>query len=131
MAQWIKSAGKKEHGHHQNIRGEVKTLHVFDHRTQRHSKRGERYSVHGYEGEGRHEVDPVLWPKARKNAHQKNQCSLEDAYGCSAERASYHEINSRTGATRVSLRNPNWRSQSTAMPENIELRSTVMPTTPG
>lgn len=31
MAQWIEGAGEKEHRHHQEIRGEVKTLHVFDH----------------------------------------------------------------------------------------------------
>ena len=36
-----------------------------------------------------------------------------------------------TGATRVSLRKPNWRSQSMAMPEKMELKSTVMPMTPG
>src|SRR6266571_2102112 len=36
-----------------------------------------------------------------------------------------------TGATRVSLRNPNWRSHSMAIPENIAVNSTVMPITPG
>src|SRR5258705_11412958 len=95
MAEGIKGAGKKEHGHHKEIRGEVKTLHVFDHRTQRHSKRSERDGNHGYEAESRHEVDPVLWPETRENADQKNQCSLDDADSCSAERASYHEIDSR------------------------------------
>src|ERR1700730_12460431 len=95
MAQGIKSAGKKKHGHHQEIRGEVKTLHVFDHRTERHSERRERDGDHGYEGECRYQVDPVLWPESCENAYQKNQCSLDHAYGCSAERAAYHEINSR------------------------------------
>src|SRR3981081_194417 len=95
MAEGIKGAGKKEHGHDQKIRGEVKTLHVFDHRTQCHSKRCERDGDHGYEAECRHEVDPVRWTEAGENADQKNQCSLEHAYGCSAERAADHEINSR------------------------------------
>ena len=36
-----------------------------------------------------------------------------------------------TGATRVSFRKPNWRSQSMAMPEKMELNRTVMPMTPG
>jgi len=36
-----------------------------------------------------------------------------------------------TGATSVSLRKPNCRSQSMAMPEKTELKRTVMPTTPG
>ncbi len=36
-----------------------------------------------------------------------------------------------TGATSVSFRKPNWRSQSIAMPEKTELKSTVMPMTPG
>ena len=36
-----------------------------------------------------------------------------------------------TGATRVSLRKPNWRSQSMAIPEKMELKRTVMPMTPG
>src|SRR3981081_447588 len=91
MAQRIKGTRKKEHRHHKEIRGEVKTLHVFDHRTQRHSESGEGDGDHDYEGKRRHEVDPVLWPEPGENAHEKNQCSLDDAYGCSAERASYHE----------------------------------------
>ena len=36
-----------------------------------------------------------------------------------------------TGATRVSFKNPNWRSNSRPIPENIELNKTVMATTPG
>ncbi len=36
-----------------------------------------------------------------------------------------------TGATSVSFRNPNWRSHSMAIPENIAVNSTVMPITPG
>ena len=68
MAQWIEGAGEKEHGHHQEIRGEIKTLHVFDHRTQRHSKRSERDGDHGYEAEGLHEAEPVLWPEPHENA---------------------------------------------------------------
>ena len=36
-----------------------------------------------------------------------------------------------TGATSVSFRNPNWRSHSMAIPENMAVNSTVMPMTPG
>src|SRR5206468_599500 len=36
-----------------------------------------------------------------------------------------------TGATSVSFRNPNWRSHSMAIPENMAVNSTVMPITPG
>src|SRR5207302_1870843 len=36
-----------------------------------------------------------------------------------------------TGAARVSFRNPNWRSRSIAIPENMAVNSTVMPITPG
>src|SRR5207253_6711735 len=36
-----------------------------------------------------------------------------------------------TGATRVSFKNPNWRSHSMAIPENMAVNSTVMPITPG
>src|SRR5467141_2089035 len=36
-----------------------------------------------------------------------------------------------TGATSVSFRNPNWRSHSIAIPENMAVNSTVMPITPG
>ena len=36
-----------------------------------------------------------------------------------------------TGATSVSFRKPNCRSQSIAMPEKTELNSTVIPITPG
>ena len=36
-----------------------------------------------------------------------------------------------TGATSVSLRKPNCRSQSIAMPENMAVNSTDMPITPG
>jgi hypothetical protein len=36
-----------------------------------------------------------------------------------------------TGATSVSLRKPNCRSHSIAIPEKTELKSTVIPTTPG
>ena len=36
-----------------------------------------------------------------------------------------------TGATKVSLRKPNWRSQSKPIPEKIDVKSTVIPITPG
>ena len=36
-----------------------------------------------------------------------------------------------TGATSVSLRNPNWRSHNRPRPEKMEENSTVMPITPG
>src|SRR5205823_1368959 len=36
-----------------------------------------------------------------------------------------------TGATKVSFKNPNWRSHSMAIPENMAVNRTAMPITPG
>ena len=36
-----------------------------------------------------------------------------------------------TGATKVSLRKPNWRSHMTSTPENTEEKMMAMPTMPG
>ncbi len=36
-----------------------------------------------------------------------------------------------TGATKVSFRNPNWRSQISSMPEKIAVNRILMPITPG
>ena len=84
-----------------------------------------------YEAECRHETDPVLWPEAGENAHQKDQRSLEHADGCSAERAANHEINARHRRNQGLLQESELAIPEHPIPENIELKSTVMPITPG
>src|SRR3989442_1265705 len=77
---------------------------------------------HGEEGHG---AEP------RDERHRENQRALKTATVAPPSVRPIMIARRGTGATKVSFRNPNWRSHSIAIPENMAVNSTVMPITPG
>ena len=74
---------------------------------------------------------PTVGAETKNHCKQKHDQSPERRDGRPAKRSSDHDIQRETGATRVSLRKPNCRSQIIECQKISAVKMMLIPTMPG
>jgi len=84
-----------------------------------------------HEHDGHRPERRVHHPETCDQTEDEYDSSLNERYRRAAERAPEHDVEPETGATRVSFRKPNWRSQMISIPLNTAVKRMPMVTMPG